>query len=673
MGWRISAGASGAIAGAIAASALLMAKSAQPNRAAPIDGFSPLHLAAQQAIERRIARFPSTRRIETDHRFLTAEPHVAGSKRDRVLAEWTRDQWRAAGLDEVEIVEHDVLLPEARDATVEMLTPRPWTATLRERADDPLAFHAYGASGDVTASVVDAGAGTPFDFDRLAARGLDVRGKIALVRSAVPYSYRGYVVYVAQQRGAAAVLMYANPSDGGSSRGVTFPDGPFAPDERIQRGGVGFDFVAPGDPLTPGWPSHPGAPRLSRSNAPALPRIMSVPISTRDAKTIRDALRTGAVTLHVRVVNHESIQPVWTVIGRITGSIRPDEWVIAGNHRDAWTYGGVDPSSGSAVLMEMARALGSLARSGARPKRTILLASWDAEEFALTSSTEWGEEHEQQLRENAVAYLNVDAAVSGPDFSARAVPSLAHLVAATAGVSDSAIDTRIGSGSDYAVFLNFIGIPIVDMRFQGPYGVYHSAFDTHEWVSQFADPGFVRHAALTRIWALLAVRLANADLLPLDAVRYAMRVREFLNELKQRTHAQLGVASAALERFDAAARAYETLSSAALDRNDERALDAWNRALMNVEPAFIDDAGLNGRPWYRHLIYAPAFTYRAEVLPGLSEALDAADPLRVAREEHRLAVALDRAARALASTEVEGLALSSVKAPALSSVEGLLP
>ena len=656
MRWPVPAGAWATIAGGITATALLMARPVHPGLNAPIDGFTVAHLPAQQAVERTIARFPSPRRIEADHQFLTAEPHAAGSPRDRALAEWTRDQWLTAGLDDVQIVEHRVLLPNGRDATVEMVSPHRWTATLRERPDDPVAFHAYGASGDVTAAVVDAGVGAPSDFDRLAARGIDVRGKIALVRHAVPYIYRGYVVYVAQQRGAAAVLMYAAASDAGSLRGPAYPAGPWAPDERIQRGSVGFDFIAPGDPLTPGQPSRPGIARLPKHDAPAMPSIMSIPISTRDARTILDALRSRDVTLRVRVMNDDAIKPVWTVIGRINGSVSPDEWVIAGNHRDAWLYGGVDPSSGSAVLMEMARALGSLARNGMRPRRTIILASWDAEEFALTSSTEWGEEHERELRDKAIAYLNVDAAVSGPDFFARAVPSLAHVVAASAGVPDSAIDTRIGAGSDYTVFLNFVGIPVVDMRFQGPYGVYHSAYDTHEWVSRFADPGFLRHAALTRIWAVLALRLANADLLPLDAVRYASRVGDFLDEVAGRGGVRLDRVSAALKRFHAVARAQATASHEALDRNDEAALDAANRALMDVEPALVDSAGLQGRPWYRHLIYAPAFTYRPQVLPGISEAIEAHLPARLVEEERRLAAALDRAADALGTSQVGGLA-----------------
>ena len=229
---RLSAGVWATVAGAAAGTSLLLvARPADPGRQTPIDGFARAHVAAQHEVERRIARFPSTRRLEADHRFLTAEPHIAGSPRDRLLAEWTRDQWIAAGLDSVEIVEHDVLLPYPRDASIEMVGPDPWHATLREHTGEPLAFHAYGASGNVTAPVVAAGTGTPGDFDRLASRGVDLRGKIVLVRYSVPYSYRGYKVYLAEQRGAAAILMYADPADAGTARGPAYP----APDSAGRR------------------------------------------------------------------------------------------------------------------------------------------------------------------------------------------------------------------------------------------------------------------------------------------------------------------------------------------------------------------------------------------------------------------------------------------------------
>jgi N-acetylated-alpha-linked acidic dipeptidase len=655
MRWKPTAGVWAAMTGAVVATSLLLiARPARPADPPGLDGFAAEHLASQRDVEQRLRRFPSPRRIESDHRFLTAEPHVAGSPRDRALAEWTRDQWIAAGLDSVDIVEHHVLLPRVDEVSVEIVGPHPWRATLREHPGDPIAFHAYSANGDITAVVIDAGAGTPADFDRLAGHGLDVRGKIVLARYAVPYRYRGSVVYTAQQRGAAAVLMYPEPGDGDSPRGATYPAGLWGPDDRIQRGGVAFDFIAPGDPGTPGWASTPGARRLPRADAPTLPAIMSVPISTSDALVIRDAMRGGAVTLRVLVHNDEAVRPIWTVVGRIVGSRDRDQWVIAGNHRDAWMYGGVDPSSGSAVLMEMARALGALKRSGDRPKRTIVLASWDAEEFGLTSSTEWAEEHELELREKAVAYLNVDAAVSGSTFFARAVPSLARVVAATAGVNDSTIETRIGAGSDYTAFLDFVGVPIVDMRFQGPYGVYHSAYDTHDWVARFADPGFLRHAELARIWATLAARLANADLLPIDPVRYARRIGDFVGEIERRRGDELTGLKAALARLSAAAILNADASSAALAQGNASGLEILNRRLMTVEPSFIDPGGLDGRPWYRHQLYAPAFTYEPEVLPGLSEAVDSGKPSRIAEQERRIAAALDRAAQALAPSDVKG-------------------
>lgn len=683
MGWRSHAGLWTTTALAVAgASALSLAWLTRPRLDGSIPGFAASSLAAQHNVERRIARFPSIRRLDADHRFLTSEPHVAGSPRDRLLAEWTRNQWRDAGLDSVEIVEHDVLLPYPGQTVVEILEPRAWRATLREGPGEEgadssaagVAYHAYAANGDVTAPVIYAGDGRDADFDWLADHGVDVRGKIVLLRYSVPYHYRGYKVFTAQHRGAAAVLMFSDPNDDGDARGHAYPIGQRGPDDGVQRGAVGFDFLVPGDPLTPGWASVAGARRLPRQEVTTLPAIMSVPISARDARAILQVLEgptappswrgglhgqyrvgPGAIA-HVRVSSDEAVRPIWTVIGRIVGSTYPDQWVIAGNHRDAWVYGGVDPSSGSAVLMETARTLGSLVRSGLRPKRTIVLASWDAEEFALTSSTEWGEEHEYELRDKAVAYLNVDAAVSGSTFSARAVPALAGLVTSIPGASHAAIDTRIGGGSDYTVFLNFLGVPIVDMRFEGPNGVYHSAYDNHDWVARFADPGFLRHAELTRIWSMLAMRIANADLLPLDQLRYAGRISDFLDEVRQRwrlrappdVNTALPVATEALKRFDAAAVAERAMASTALELGDRAMLEVLNQRLMRVEPALLDRDGLRGRPWYRHQVYAPAFSYEPEVLPGLSEAVEAGDPAAVAERERRLGAAFDRAAKILA-------------------------
>ena len=307
-----------------------------------------------------------------------------------------------------------------------------------------------------------------------------------LVRYSVPYSYRGFKALTAEQRGAAGILIYSDPADDGFTKGKTYPDGPWGPESHIQRGGIVYDFRVPGDPLTPGWASVPGAKRIRAAEAVSLPKIVSAPLSWRDAQVILGALEGpeappqwkgamqiayraggGAATVRMRVQSDDKVRPIWTVTGRITGSASPDDLVIVGNHRDAWVYGGVDPSSGTASLMELARSLGALAAQGTRPKRTIVFANWDAEEFTLTSSTEWGEQHARELSEHAVAYLNVDSSTSGPDFKSAAVPSLNRLIVEAArDVLDlkdderAIVSNRLGSGSDYTVFLNFLGVPI---------------------------------------------------------------------------------------------------------------------------------------------------------------------------------------------------------------------
>jgi len=654
--------------------------------------------ANQRAVERRFLALPSRIGAREAHAYLTAAPHVAGTPRDRVLAEWVRDKWREYGLEQVEIVEHQVLLPYAADVQVEMPARpgqgEPWRATMKEDAvdGDPftardvgIAYHAYSASGDVSAPLVYAGSGNPADYDWLAAHGVDVTGKIVLVRYSVPYSYRGFKALTAEQRGAAGILIYSDPADDGFKKGKTYPDGPWGPESHIQRGGVVYDFRVPGDPLTPGWASVPGAKRINATDAVSLPKIMSAPLSWRDARVLLDVLQgpdaptawkgglpvayrvgPGPAIVRMRVQMDNKVRPIWTVTGRITGATLPDRLVIVGNHRDAWVYGGVDPSSGTASLMELARSLGALARQGVRPDRTIVFANWDAEEFTLTSSTEWGEQHARDLGEHAVAYLNVDSSASGPEFKATAVPALNRLVVEAARDTldlreddRSMISNRLGSGSDYTVFLNFLGVPIVDMSFTGPYGVYHSVYDNHLWMQKFGDPGFVHHAAMTRLWGVMALRLANADIVPLDYRATADRIREFVKEKADAAGAgdrgALRPLEAASDRFAAAAEAagrrMETLL--ATEIADHQSMAALSEALMKTERAFLDTAGIPGRPWYRHLIYAPKPTYAPEVLPGVSEALDAGDRKQVAAQVAHLVAALDRAAAVL-STEGRG-------------------
>jgi N-acetylated-alpha-linked acidic dipeptidase len=310
--------------------------------------------------------------------------------------------------------------------------------------------------------------------------------------------------------------------------------------------------------------------------------------------------------------------------------------------------------------MELARSLGALAKQGARPDRTIVFANWDAEEFTLTSSTEWGEQHERVLAEHAVAYLNVDSSASGDDFKAAAVPSLNRLVVEAARDTldfrqdgSAMVSNRLGSGSDYTVFLNFLGVPIVDMSFSGTYGVYHSVYDNHLWMQKFGDPGFIRHAAMTRLWGVMALRLANADIVPLDYGASADRIREFVAEkietARPPDRAALRPLDVAVDRFAAAAEAagrrMESLLGAA--SGDSTAMAELSRRLMKTERAFLNTDGIPGRPWYRHLIHAPKPTYAAEVLPGVAEALEAGDRRQVAAQVAHLVAALDRAAAIL--------------------------
>ncbi len=432
---------------------------------------------------------------------------------------------------------------------------------------------------------------------------------------------------------------------------------------------------------------------------------MCAPLSARDASTILETM-TGpeapadwqgglplkyhvgpgaTVRLHVQL--DDKIRAIQTVIGRIRGTEHPEDEVILGNHRDAWIYGGVDPSSGTASLMDLVRSLGDLARAGVRPKRTIVFASWDAEEFTLTSSTEWGEQHEQELHDHAIAYLNVDSSTSGPNFTAAAVPALNRLVdEATASVEDpntgltvaeakrrggaaqqgslpnasgrALVNNRLGSGSDYTVFLNFIGIPVLDMSFDGPYGVYHSQYDDHQWVATIGDPDFKYHEAMTKLWGLMALRLANADALPLDYRPYAARVSEFTSELEQAWTEKAADRSAllqplheAVDRFTAAANRASDDQQRALASGDDVALAAVNGRLMRAERGLLDPDGLPGRPWYRHQIYAPKPTYAPELLPALAEAIDAGDPAGVADAARKVAAAVDRAAAALGGSQ----------------------
>lgn len=677
---------------------------------------------AEQATESRFLAVPDSRLAEEHLRILTKVPHMAGTLEDKATADYVAQKFRNAGLD-TQIVEYKVWMNYPAEIKVDMTAPPgiEMHGPTRERVDndpfqdDPrvvMPFNGMSPSGDVEADVVYANYGTPDDFDKLEKMKVDVRGKIVLVRYG--QNFRGVKVFVAQERGAAGVIIYSDPSDDGWRRGDKYPDGPWRPDTGVQRGSVGYMFEFPGDPTTPGVASIPTLPdsqRISPQQSLQMPKIPVTPLSYHDVWPVLQHLSgpdsprdwQGALpfTYHVgpgpsRVKMHlrqdYQFRTLWDVIGRVEGREVPDEWVVAGNHRDAWVYGAVDPNSGTSAMLESVHGVGELLKTGWRPKRTLIFASWDGEEEGLIGSTEWVEQHEAQLS-NAAAYFNMDVAVSGPKFGASAVPSLKQFLRdvtkvvpspkggtvyeawqkggqpdapSTQSPTEAIGDSRrtpaaqlkgdvpvgdLGSGSDYTAFLQHLGIPSTDVSSSGPYGVYHSVFDNFAWFKKYGDPDFTYEQQMARVFGLEAVRMADADVLPYDYEEYAKEIASYLDAAHKRAEDKFGEHGLDFHAVDAAAHRFETAGVRILAKQKNPPQDATrlNQALRGAERAMLDPLGLPHRPWFRHMIYAPGeYTgYAAVVIPGVNEALDKGDRERVRQQLTALAGALDRAAKAL--------------------------
>ena len=676
--------------------------------------------AAERKVEAQFLAVPDAKLAEVHLRTLTRAPHMAGTAEDKATADYVAQKFRESGL-ETEIVEYRVWMNYPLEVSVDLTAPA--TARMHgpspERVtDDPFqndlrispAFNGMSPSGDVEADVVYANYGTPEDFDRLAQAKVEVRGKIVLVRYGK--SFRGVKAFVAQERGVVGLLLYSDPTDDGFKHGDAYPNGPWRPESAVQRGSVGYMFFYPGDPTTPGAASTPSLPdnqRVPPSKAEQLPAIPVTPLSYKDARPILENLSgpaappewqgAGPFTYHdgpgpgrvkIHLKQDYQYRTIWDAIGRVRGSEFPDEWVVAGNHRDAWVYGAVDPNSGTTAMLETAHGLGDLLKTGWRPKRTLVFGSWDAEEEGLIGSTEWGEQHSDELS-HAVAYLNMDAAVSGPDFSASAVPSLKEFVRqasrdvpspaggtvysawrTSAGGKAAALQTEaigstarppaaqlradvpvgdLGSGSDYTVFLQHLGVPSTDVSSNGPYGVYHSAFDNFAWFKKFGDPSFQYEQQMARVFGLEALRLGNCDVFPFDYEEYASEIAVYIRDAAAKADIRFGKGSVNL---DEAAKADERLARAAaaiMKKQRELTKDVahLNQALRNAERAFLLPEGLPGRPWFRHAIYAPGrYTgYAAVVIPGVNEALDRGDKDMAERQAASLTQALTRAAETL--------------------------
>ena len=700
-----------------------------------LNGFAAENSAAQRQREEQFRSVPAASSAREHSRRLTAEPHVAGTKEDYATAIYVRDQMRSFGLA-AELKEYDFLLPyPKRPAVVELIgSNRRERLSLSEAVipEDsssasskiiPL-FSGYSPSGEVTAPVVYVNYGLPPDYAALKQAGVEVKGKIVIARYG--NSVRGVKAKVAEENGAVALLIYSDPADDGYMQGDVYPKGPWRPATSAQRGSVQYLFQYPGDPLTPNQPSIPGVERIKIEAATNLTRIPVQPISYGDAGKLLTPMLgplrpvgfqgglphayhvggTDDVRVHLKTEMDYQIRKIWNVIARIDGTVEKDRWVIMGNHRDAWTFGAVDPNSGSTAMLEVARGFGQLLKNGWKPRRSIVLCSWDGEEYGLLGSTEWAEENAGELREKAVAYLNMDAAVSGPNFSASSVPSLwnlirgaardvrdpktsksvyqqwqdhtkgplpeAELTDAESGTDRAIAEARIGSlgsGSDYTPFLQHLGIPSLDMSFGGDYGVYHSAYDSFHWMSRFGDPKFEYHVAAAQIWGTVAMRLVDADALPFDYSDYAKQIREFFEEsMKTAKRLKLSAGLGDKEMLEAindfakeAARVEKIRQTTVLEIEKTRVeasdrhpravakLQKVNDVLIAVERSFVDERGLRGRPWYRHHIYAPGFYtgYAAQPLPDFRQGLEERNGNNAKAALQRIAELLKRATEKL--------------------------
>jgi N-acetylated-alpha-linked acidic dipeptidase len=694
--------------------------SAKDATAAPLFGFRDS--AAQTALESRFLAAPDPKLAEEHLRILTQAPHMAGTPEDKATADYVAQKFREAGL-ETEIVEYRVWMNYPDEISVDLIAPAGVTmhGPARERVngdpyqDDPrvvMPFNSMSPSGDIEAEVVYANYGSPADFQKLEQMKIDVRGKIVLVRYG--QNFRGVKAFVAQEHGAAGVLIYSDPADDGWRHGDKYPQGPWRPDTGVQRGSIGYMFQYPGDPTTPGIASLPALPDSKRTppeQAAQLPRIPTTPLSYADAWPILEHLGgpdsprewqgslpftyhvgpgTAKVKMHLK--QDYQFRTIWDVIGRVRGSELPDEWVVAGNHRDAWVYGAVDPNSGTAAMLESVHGIGELLKSGWKPKRTIVIGSWDGEEEGLIGSTEWGEQHETELA-NAVAYFNMDVAVSGPKFGASSVPTLKQFIRDLTRVvpspkggmlydewrksSQSGADPErrptqdigstdrvpaapgsadvpvgdLGSGSDYTVFLQHLGVPSSDVSSSGSYGVYHSVFDNFNWFKKFGDPDFTYEQEMARVFGLEAIRMSDADVLPYDYEEYGKEIGAYVEAARRKSAAVFGAQPPDFAEAIRAAHRFEQ-SGAKIHRRQENPGNGsarLNQALRQAERALLIPEGLPNRPWFRHAIYAPGqYTgYAAVVIPGVNEAIDKHDLERTRQQIAVLAAALNRAARVL--------------------------
>ncbi len=562
-------------------------------------GYSPRSSQSEREWETKFRAIPDPANLREYMRRLSARPHHVGSPYDKDNAEWILAHFKEWGLD-AHIERFDVLFPTPKVRVLEMLSPAKFTAKLEEPAVavDPTSnqkteqlptYNAYSIDGDVTAPLVFVNYGLQEDYEKLDRLGISVKGAIVIAKYL--HSWRGVKPKVAAEHGAIGCLIYSEPQDDGYTRDNVFPVGPMRPADGVQRGSVmDFASASPGDPLTPGIGATPDAKRLSLKEAKSITKIPVLPISYGDAQPLLAALAgpmapdgwrgslpipyhvgPGPAQVHLKVAFNWDIKPVYDVIAKIPGSVAPDEWIVRGNHHDAWVNGAEDPISAQVSLLEEARSLGLLLKQGWKPRRSIIYTAWDGEEPMLLGSTEWVEAHADELRQHAAVYINTDGNDRGvlnmggshsleqfingvardiedPETKMtvwqRAQLSKIAEAKSTEDPKESRKELRqrtdlriaaLGSGTDFTAFLDHLGIATLDLGYGGEdeQGIYHSIYDDFYWYTHFSDTDFVYGRALAQTVGTSVMRLADAEVLPFDFVNFADTVETYTKNLEK--------------------------------------------------------------------------------------------------------------------------------------------
>jgi len=677
---------------ALATTLAVLAVASSHAQSKPIRGFPDDAVTAQRQREEQFRKIPDAARLKEYMEAMAGEPHVAGQPSSKKVADYALAKFKSFGLD-ARLEEFEAMMPWPIETTVEVVAPEKYVLRVKEpvlpedpdSGDQTPLYNAYSADGNVTAEVVYVNYGMPADYDRLKELGVDVKGKIVIARYGA--GWRGIKPKVAYEHGAVGCLIYSDPRDDGYYAGDVYPAGPYRPEYGAQRGSVMDMPVRAGDPLTPGYGSEPGGKKIRIEDAETILKIPVLPISYGDAAPILRQLKgkvvpnewkgalpftyhvgPGPTQVHMNLRFEWKNRPLYNVVARIPGTTRANEWIIFGNHHDAWVSGADDPISGAVSLMETARGLGELLKTGWRPSRTIVLALWDGEEWGLLGSTEWAEKHDAELKQKAAVYINTDGTGKGwlntggshglqqfmnevakdindprtgkPVFDeARRRAVLGEPEAdRKAAEADPALRlSPLGSGSDFTPFLQHLTMSALNVGFGGesPGGVYHSAYDTIKWYQTYSDGDYSYGRTLSQLTGTLVLRLAEAPVLPFQftdtadtLMRYVVEL-EKLAELKKDSKVDMKMVRNAVETLRQSAQTFEKAYAAVGKANTQtllarKELQDLNRLLLTSEQKLGNTEGLPRRDWFKHQIYAPGFYtgYGVKTMPQIREGLE---------------------------------------------------